>query len=214
MGSALPGDGVQPTSRTEQRTSAAAGRACRGQGAPRSVAGRAWRGQGATRSVAGRAWRGQGAPRSVVGRAWRGQGAPRGPSLVEPVESKAPHGGRRRGPRIRAPRAAGLWSSAARRATLTLRPEGGMCPTLEGATDMRNATIRQIRRLLPGGVAVSALALTIGTGGAVGAATVGLPPGQQVNDDPAAGIDPTLSISGEDPTASDVAGGAVTAGAA
>ncbi len=89
-----------------------------------------------------------------------------------------------------------------------------MCPTLAGATDMRNATIRQIRRLLPGGVAVSALALTIGTGGAVGAATVGLPPGQQVNDDPAAGIDPTLSISGEDPTASDVAGGAVTAGAA
>ncbi len=39
-----------------------------------------------------------------------------------------------------------------------------------------------------------------------------LPPGGQVNDDPAAGIDPALSVSGEDPTNADVVGGALTAG--
>jgi hypothetical protein len=44
------------------------------------------------------------------------------------------------------------------------------------------------------------------------AAFVGLPPGQQVNNDPAAGIQPGLSVSGEDPTNSDLVGGALTAG--
>jgi hypothetical protein len=39
-----------------------------------------------------------------------------------------------------------------------------------------------------------------------------LPPGAQVNDDPAAGIDKTISVSGEDPTNADVVGGALTAG--
>ena len=39
-----------------------------------------------------------------------------------------------------------------------------------------------------------------------------LPPGSQVNDDPAAGIDRTLGVSGEDPTNADVVGGALTAG--
>ncbi len=39
-----------------------------------------------------------------------------------------------------------------------------------------------------------------------------LPPGGQVNDDAAAGIDKTLSVSGEDPTNADVVGGALTAG--
>ena len=40
----------------------------------------------------------------------------------------------------------------------------------------------------------------------------GLPPGAQVNDDPAAGINPALNVSGEDPTNADVVGGALTAG--
>jgi hypothetical protein len=39
-----------------------------------------------------------------------------------------------------------------------------------------------------------------------------LPPGQQVNDDPAAGINKTISVSGENPTNADVVGGALTAG--
>ncbi len=39
-----------------------------------------------------------------------------------------------------------------------------------------------------------------------------LPPGGQVNDDLAAGIDKTISVSGEDPTNADVVGGALTAG--
>ncbi len=40
----------------------------------------------------------------------------------------------------------------------------------------------------------------------------GLPPGVQVNNDPAAGINPALSVSGEEPTNADVVGGALTAG--
>jgi hypothetical protein len=44
------------------------------------------------------------------------------------------------------------------------------------------------------------------------AAFQALPPGQQVNDDPAAGINPAISVSGEDPTNADVVGGALTAG--
>ncbi len=43
-------------------------------------------------------------------------------------------------------------------------------------------------------------------------AFVPLPPGAQVNDDPGAGINPHLSVSGEDPTNADVVGGAVVAG--
>jgi hypothetical protein len=39
-----------------------------------------------------------------------------------------------------------------------------------------------------------------------------LPPGGQVNDDPAAGINKALSVSGDDPTNADVVGGALTAG--
>ena len=39
-----------------------------------------------------------------------------------------------------------------------------------------------------------------------------LPQGVQVNNDPAAGIDPAQSVSGEDPTNADVVGGALTAG--
>jgi hypothetical protein len=44
------------------------------------------------------------------------------------------------------------------------------------------------------------------------AAFQALPPGGQVNDDPAAGIDKTLSVSGDDPANADVVGGALTAG--
>jgi hypothetical protein len=44
------------------------------------------------------------------------------------------------------------------------------------------------------------------------AAFQALPPGVQVNDDPAAGINPAFSVSGEDPTNSDVVGGALVAG--
>ena len=47
----------------------------------------------------------------------------------------------------------------------------------------------------------------VGGGGVPGAAA-----GRQVNDDPAAGINPALSVSGEDPTNADVVGGALTAG--
>src|SRR4051794_28388234 len=39
-----------------------------------------------------------------------------------------------------------------------------------------------------------------------------LPAGGQVNNDPAAGISPGLSVSGEDPANADVTGGALTAG--
>jgi hypothetical protein len=40
----------------------------------------------------------------------------------------------------------------------------------------------------------------------------GLPPGGQVNDDPLAGIDKTISVNGDDPTNADVVGGALIAG--
>ena len=40
-----------------------------------------------------------------------------------------------------------------------------------------------------------------------------LPSGGQVNDDPAAGINPAISVNGEDPTNADVVGGALVAGA-
>jgi hypothetical protein len=44
------------------------------------------------------------------------------------------------------------------------------------------------------------------------AAFQGLPPGVQVNNDPAAGINPAQSVNGEDPTNADVVGGALIAG--
>jgi hypothetical protein len=49
--------------------------------------------------------------------------------------------------------------------------------------------------------------------GAASAATLRLPPGGAVNNDPAAGISPTRSVSGEAPTNADVVGGTLTAGA-
>jgi hypothetical protein len=62
-------------------------------------------------------------------------------------------------------------------------------------------------------VAVGAVVAAL-TAGAASAATTALPPGHQVNDDVAAGIDPARSVSGEDPTNADVTGGTLTAGAA
>jgi hypothetical protein len=73
------------------------------------------------------------------------------------------------------------------------------------------ATIRRRGRVLRA-VALGAVAATV-FAGASGAATVRLPPGHQVNDDPGAGIDPARSVSGEAPNNSDVAGGTLTAGA-
>jgi hypothetical protein len=64
-----------------------------------------------------------------------------------------------------------------------------------------------IRRTVGLAVAVVALATT---GSAV--ALQALPTGTQVNDDPAAGINRTVSVSGEEPANSDVVGGALTAG--
>ena len=56
-------------------------------------------------------------------------------------------------------------------------------------------------------------------GAALGLAVIGsalafeaLPPGTQVNDDPAAGINKAVSVSGEDPANADVVGGSLTAG--
>jgi hypothetical protein len=44
------------------------------------------------------------------------------------------------------------------------------------------------------------------------AAFQALPPGSQVNDDPASGIDKTIGVNGESPTNADIVGGALTAG--
>lgn len=58
------------------------------------------------------------------------------------------------------------------------------------------------------------VAVTVAALAAAGSAAAfqALPPGVQVNDDPAAGINPALSVSGEDPTNADLVGGALTAG--
>jgi hypothetical protein len=59
-----------------------------------------------------------------------------------------------------------------------------------------------------------ALVVTAAALAAAGSAAAfqALPPGVQVNNDPAAGINPALSVSGEDPTNADVVGGALVAG--
>jgi hypothetical protein len=62
-------------------------------------------------------------------------------------------------------------------------------------------------------ISASATALAALLLSAAGAsAFLPLPSGAQVNDDPAAGIIPSLSVSGEDPANADVVGGALTAG--
>src|ERR1700760_397654 len=59
-----------------------------------------------------------------------------------------------------------------------------------------------------------ALGATVGALATAGSAAAfqALPAGLQVNDDPAAGINPAQSVSGEDPTNADVVGGALVAG--
>jgi hypothetical protein len=59
-----------------------------------------------------------------------------------------------------------------------------------------------------------ALVVTVAALAAAGSAAAfqALPPGAQVNSDVAAGINPALSVSGEDPTNADVVGGALVAG--
>ena len=66
------------------------------------------------------------------------------------------------------------------------------------------------RRLSVKVAAVGAIAVLAAAGSAV--AFQALPPGAQVNNDPLAGINGALSVSGEDPTNADVVGGALTAG--
>ena len=69
----------------------------------------------------------------------------------------------------------------------------------------------QRRRLGRSTIALAGtVAVLAGAGSAV--ALQGLPPGVQVNDDPGAGINPALNVSGEDPANADVVGGALTAG--
>ncbi len=65
------------------------------------------------------------------------------------------------------------------------------------------------RRLTRASAAGAGIALVAA---ASAAAFQALPPGGQVNDDPAAGISKTFSVSGGDPTNADVVGGALTAG--
>jgi hypothetical protein len=69
----------------------------------------------------------------------------------------------------------------------------------------------QRRRL---GRSTIALAGTVAVLASAGSALAlqGLPVGGQVNSDPTAGIDPTLSVGGDEPTNADVVGGALTAG--
>lgn len=71
----------------------------------------------------------------------------------------------------------------------------------------RRGQRRTMRRVLP---FVAFVALLIGAGSAV--AFQQLPAGVQVNDDPAAGINPAISVAGEDPTNADLVGGALVAG--
>jgi hypothetical protein len=73
--------------------------------------------------------------------------------------------------------------------------------------DSMSTSSNSIRRTVGLAVAVGALA-TAGSALALQA----LPAGSQVNDDPAAGIDKAISVSGQDPTNADVVGGALTAG--
>jgi hypothetical protein len=60
-------------------------------------------------------------------------------------------------------------------------------------------------------VALAATVVALATAGSA-AAFQALPVGVQVNDDPAAGINPAQSVSGEDPTNADIVGGSLVAG--
>ncbi len=78
---------------------------------------------------------------------------------------------------------------------------------------MRKMMLKRLRRhRMPVGALASAMLLA-GAGSAL-ATLEALPPGGQVNDDLAAGINKALSVSGEDPTNADLAGGSLAAGGA
>jgi hypothetical protein len=67
------------------------------------------------------------------------------------------------------------------------------------------------RTLGRSGIAVVGTVAVLASAGAA-SALQGLPAGGQVNNDPAAGINPALSVGNEDPANADVVGGALTAG--
>ena len=69
----------------------------------------------------------------------------------------------------------------------------------------------QRRRFTRSRIAVAGTVAVLASAGSA-FALQGLPPGGQVNSDPAAGIDPAQSVAGEEPTNADVVGGALTAG--
>ena len=69
----------------------------------------------------------------------------------------------------------------------------------------------QRRRLRRSQIALAGTVAVLASAGSA-LALQGLPPGVQVNSDAAAGINPALSVSGEEPTNADVVGGALTAG--
>jgi hypothetical protein len=69
----------------------------------------------------------------------------------------------------------------------------------------------QRRKLGRRGVAVAGTVAVLAAAGTASAFQA-LPPGAQVNNDIASGINPALSVNGEDPTNADVVGGALTAG--
>jgi hypothetical protein len=69
----------------------------------------------------------------------------------------------------------------------------------------------QRRRLGRSKIAIAGTVAVLASAGSA-MALQGLPPGGQVNDDVNAGINPALSVSGEDPANADVVGGALTAG--
>ena len=81
-----------------------------------------------------------------------------------------------------------------------------MRTTVDQTTGDRSRRRRRLRIAL-----VASVAVVLAAAGSA-AAFQALPPGGQVNDDLAAGINPKLSVSGEDPTNADVVGGALTAG--
>ena len=81
-----------------------------------------------------------------------------------------------------------------------------MRTTVDQTTRDRSRRKRRLRVAL-----VATVVVALAAAGSA-AAFQALPPGGQVNDDPAAGINPGLSVNGEDPTNADVVGGALTAG--
>ncbi len=108
---------------------------------------------------------------------------------------------------------------AVRHALLALAPAGrepnGATPgnPVRGANVKRkeNSMRKHWGRSRWARVALTAVVVLFAAAGSA-VAFQGLPPGVQVNNDPAAGIDPAQSVNGEDPTNADVVGGALTAG--